>query len=118
MFEFHEMIENCKCALYVHHKHICVGLKRLNICISLFVEQPEANFKKKDPGHRQTSKYGICDLFGVRTYVSRERINHLSDFGKQKQILVTTCTLTHTRSIFTTLRRKCDLRNVHVANAC
>ena len=36
-------------------------------------------FMEGDPGPHQTMKYIICELYGVRKYVSGARINHCSD---------------------------------------
>ena len=62
-------------------------------------------------------KYKICDLFGVRKYASSERLSHISIFRKQN-LRFAPCTLTVTRIVITTPRRKCDLRHVQMANAC
>ena len=65
-------------------------------------------FEKYDPGPHQTMKYIICDGLGVRKYASGERINNLSHIALSHSLETT----------ITTPRRKCDLRNVYVANVC
>ena len=86
------------------------------ICISLFGSSQTHTFKNYHLGHHQTMKYTICDWFGLRKSASRTRVHHFSNFTKTKRR--TPCISTTTWTICATPRRKHDLRNVYVANAC
>ena len=76
------MCETLTCALHVHHRHICAWQQKPQHLQFMFGENQVLTFKKYNLGPLQTMKYRICDLFGVRTYVSRERIHYFSNISE------------------------------------
>ncbi len=101
---------NDTCALYTHHRHICALQQNLIIHKSLFCQSQTLNFVECDPGHHKTTKYRIWVFIVVRKCDSGDGINVCSAFLKKKQLTFTHCTLTVTRTTFTTPRRKWTFR--------
>ena len=116
---FYEYVKTDIWHLVMLQTDTCVhGRQNTMICMSLFCRSQALTFcSRMLSWPSQNNEIQMRVLLVVRKYASVECIDHCFCLSL-KNVLATHCTLTTTRTIFTTPRRNCYIWRIGVANGC